>query len=125
MSNRSAIPSVTGQEAREVARSLRRNADSVEKLKNFNIAPDANIAHSKMHVAVFYDQTIGTTEVILPHGLAAMPTRIAITQKTTGGIVVLSSAATRAAASKWYDTTNVYLIAGAAAQVADIAVYIG
>jgi hypothetical protein len=125
MSNRVAIPAVTGQEPREVARSLRRNADAVEKLKDFNIAADANIAYTKLHVAVFYDQTIGTSEVILPHGLAAMPSRVEITNKTTGGIVALSSAATRAAASKWYDVTNVYLIAAAAGQVVDVAVYVG
>jgi hypothetical protein len=102
---------------------LDRNFDQLQRnITNLNIAGGAGIEHTKLFTAVLADKTVGTTEVTIAHGMAATPQYITITMKTAGNIR-LSSAATRPTTALWYDTVNVYVIADAAARVADIIVH--
>lgn len=102
---------------------IQRNFEQLQKnIKNENIAVDAKIGHVKMLTALLQDKTVGTTEVTIAHGLGTTPQFVTVTMKTAGTIR-LSSAATRPTTALWYDAVNVYVIADAAARVADIIVH--
>lgn len=102
---------------------IQRNFEQLQKnIKDQNIAADAKVRHSKILTAILQDKTVGTSEVTIAHGLGVTPYYVGITMKSAGTIR-LSSATTRPTTALWYDAVNVYVIADAAARVADIVVH--
>jgi hypothetical protein len=93
------------------------------QFKDRHIAGDAAIRHSKCFQAILLDKTVGTTEVAIPHGLGVTPVYAPTITMKTAGQIRLSSSVARPTTALWYDAVNVYVVADAAARVADIIVH--